>query len=382
MVDSKVSFLASCKLFTGVSRSQLEAIAPFLKEVTVVPGDVLIQEHQQLNDVYIIKEGLLKVTRVDADSKLSHEMMTLGGGDVVGEMALIDGGPRSASVTAETDGLLYCLKKSDLLAVSNQEVVDSENALYALVSANIAKIAIQKVRVSNDIIVSTLAEKLELTKARLSGSFLILNTVILIAVYIIALQLSNYYSEALTSHITYFSQTLALIFGIGVVVIIKNSQYPYAFYGITLNNWKRSITESLLLTVVLMGGVVFYKWLVSAGDFGLFSPLNAQSNIEASIWTQVVYLLFVPVQELVARGILQSMFTELLVSKHRVLLAIILSNILFAITHMHISASFAAIVLVPGLAWGWLYARHRTLIGVMISHLILGFWTLHVLNVF
>jgi hypothetical protein len=38
------------------------------------------------------------------------------------------------------------------------------------------------------------------------------------------------------------------------------------------------------------------------------------------------------------------------------------------------------IVFVPGLFWGWLYARHDTLIGVSLSHLIIGWTAIFFLN--
>jgi hypothetical protein len=54
--------------------------------------------------------------------------------------------------------------------------------------------------------------------------------------------------------------------------------------------------------------------------------------------------------------------------------SIVLSNILFAGGHSHISFGFALSVFVPGIFWGWLFAKQNSLIGVSVSHVLIGVW--------
>lgn len=65
----------------------------------LAPGDVLIKEGDKADFVYFVKKGLLKAFR-GADSL---ELGEIGFGEFVGEMAYINGEPRSASVKAMTD---------------------------------------------------------------------------------------------------------------------------------------------------------------------------------------------------------------------------------------------------------------------------------------
>jgi len=88
--------------------------------------------------------------------------------------------------------------------------------------------------------------------------------------------------------------------------------------------------------------------------------------------TCFAYSVFAPVQEFIARGCFQSSFQNFLVGKYKTLTAIVISNLMFSMTHLHISISFALLAFIPGLFWGWQYARHKTLIGISISHIVIG----------
>ena len=59
----------------------------------------------------------------------------------------------------------------------------------------------------------------------------------------------------------------------------------------------------------------------------------------------------------------------------------LVSNALFSATNVHMmSGLLGVIVFIPGLFWGWLYARQGNLIGVSISHLFVGWTALFFLN--
>ena len=60
------------------------------------PGDVIFAEGDQGNAMYVVRSGEVIIERH------CHLMETLGGGGIFGEMALIDGSPRVATVRAKT----------------------------------------------------------------------------------------------------------------------------------------------------------------------------------------------------------------------------------------------------------------------------------------
>jgi CRP-like cAMP-binding protein len=95
-----VAALQRVRLFADTDRRQAEQIARLLKERHFAKGETVIMEGPGGAAFFIIDSGGAAVS-----SKGVH-LATLGPGDYFGEIALIDGGARSAMVTAATD--LFC----------------------------------------------------------------------------------------------------------------------------------------------------------------------------------------------------------------------------------------------------------------------------------
>jgi CRP/FNR family cyclic AMP-dependent transcriptional regulator len=92
--------LAKVPLFGGLSQTHLRSIAALAEEVRYSPGRMIVRTGSPGAAFYVIVEGTAKVVRGKiASAKGTWE---LGPGDFFGEMALLDGGPRTASVVAET----------------------------------------------------------------------------------------------------------------------------------------------------------------------------------------------------------------------------------------------------------------------------------------
>jgi len=98
-----VGSLQRVELFAGMDRRQSEQIARLLKERRFAKGETVIMEGTGGAAFFIIDSGEAKV------SNKGVTLATLGPGQHFGEVALIDGGPRSATVTAATDLVCYGL---------------------------------------------------------------------------------------------------------------------------------------------------------------------------------------------------------------------------------------------------------------------------------
>lgn len=95
--------LAKVSLFAGADNKELRAISKATTEHTVEAGNVLVRQGELGREAFIIVEGTATVT-VDDDA-----VATLGPGDTIGEMSLLDKGTRSATVTADTPMRLLVL---------------------------------------------------------------------------------------------------------------------------------------------------------------------------------------------------------------------------------------------------------------------------------
>jgi CRP-like cAMP-binding protein len=97
-----VDILGGVPLFANLTKRQLKGAAKVCIEVEYEPGHVVLKELDVGQHLVIITSGTAKVIRG------GRTLATVGPGDVIGEMALIDGEPRSAAVTAdsEVEGIL------------------------------------------------------------------------------------------------------------------------------------------------------------------------------------------------------------------------------------------------------------------------------------
>jgi CRP/FNR family transcriptional regulator, cyclic AMP receptor protein len=98
-----VELLKHVPLFHGLTEKELKTLANNFTERTFTEGQELTHEGSGGVGFFVIETGEARVT-VDG-----QERRTLGPGDYFGEIALIDGGTRSATITATSDGRSYGL---------------------------------------------------------------------------------------------------------------------------------------------------------------------------------------------------------------------------------------------------------------------------------
>lgn len=92
-----LTVLRDVPLFAALSRRQLRAMAAACSTVRRSAGDVLVRELDVAQHLLVVVEGTASVLRH------GRPVATIGPGDTIGEMSLIDGLPRSASVVASED---------------------------------------------------------------------------------------------------------------------------------------------------------------------------------------------------------------------------------------------------------------------------------------
>ena len=95
-------------LFAGVSNAAVERALEQLVEVPMATGDVVIRQGDPADRFYVIESGTVVVTQLDA-AGAPRELRRMGADEVFGELGLLSGALRSATVTAATDGLLLAL---------------------------------------------------------------------------------------------------------------------------------------------------------------------------------------------------------------------------------------------------------------------------------
>ena len=102
--------LGRVPLFRNLSAAQLEDMVGVLQHHHFSPGDVLIRQGEPGYRFYVVSRGKLSVTREDRMG-FQQRLATLGPRDCFGETALLEGGIRTATVAAETEGEVISLNK-------------------------------------------------------------------------------------------------------------------------------------------------------------------------------------------------------------------------------------------------------------------------------
>lgn len=112
-MDPSISLLISeVPIFAALSDEELMVVEKHLTSHEVAAKDVVFKEGSHGNYMCFVVEGELDVIkRVGADKQAT--LVTLGKGQSVGEMAMIDGLIRSATVRAKTDSLIVVMKRGD-----------------------------------------------------------------------------------------------------------------------------------------------------------------------------------------------------------------------------------------------------------------------------
>jgi CRP-like cAMP-binding protein len=114
-MDEKLDLLERVPLFAGMSRDGLVELGRIADEVDVPAGSVLTHEGRHEGYFFVVVTGTVGIERG------GRSINTLGPGDFLGEIALLDGGPRTATATAETACRLLSMRHEafdELLDVS------------------------------------------------------------------------------------------------------------------------------------------------------------------------------------------------------------------------------------------------------------------------
>jgi len=100
-------FLRPIDLFKALTPQQLTDVAEHVKKRHFAAGETIVREGEPGEEFFVISDGEVEVIRAD------HEVARLRPGDFFGEVALISGEPRNATVVAEGEVDTYVLGKTD-----------------------------------------------------------------------------------------------------------------------------------------------------------------------------------------------------------------------------------------------------------------------------
>lgn len=126
--EQYLDHLAAVPLFRGMTNKELRDIAKATVELTIDQGKEFVTQGDVGREAFVIVEGTADVVRN------GQTITQLGPGDCVGELALLDHGPRTASVIATTPLTVLVLGPREFLGVLDEVTTLSHKILAVLAS--------------------------------------------------------------------------------------------------------------------------------------------------------------------------------------------------------------------------------------------------------
>jgi CRP/FNR family cyclic AMP-dependent transcriptional regulator len=109
-----IATLKQIPLFSGLSDQELEHVEASATAKTYGKGTIIINEGDAGSSMFLLMQGKVKVYVSDAVGK-EYVLAVLGPGEYVGELALLDDEPRTASVETEEQSTFLVIQKEDFL---------------------------------------------------------------------------------------------------------------------------------------------------------------------------------------------------------------------------------------------------------------------------
>lgn len=114
MADRKLDLLSGVKMFSSLNKKELGQVAKASDVISVPSGTAVVKEGDIGHEFFLIAKGSAVVRRK------GRKVATLGPGAYFGEMALLDRGPRTATITTDEDSELVVIGQREFLGVLDQ----------------------------------------------------------------------------------------------------------------------------------------------------------------------------------------------------------------------------------------------------------------------
>jgi CRP-like cAMP-binding protein len=127
-VEDKLAILRGVPLFADLDERSLQAVSILAHEAAFKAGDVLMVEGERGDTFYVIVEGTIRIEQGD------RTVRSLTAGGFLGEIALVERGPRTATATCVTDVRLLEVRAHEF-----ERLLDTLPAVHQRIRAAIVR---------------------------------------------------------------------------------------------------------------------------------------------------------------------------------------------------------------------------------------------------
>lgn len=142
-------------LFVELTNAELIKVSNIMQKVSFNEGDIVFKRGDPGKAFFIIREGEVQILAPSPGGEKEGDVVaTLGPGDLFGEMALVEGEPRSATVRTKSDTRLWRIKKEyfeDLMKLEHEMALKIYKRLTVIMSNRLRETT-ERLAIANQII--------------------------------------------------------------------------------------------------------------------------------------------------------------------------------------------------------------------------------------
>ncbi|HZV21257.1 MAG TPA: cyclic nucleotide-binding domain-containing protein [Hyphomicrobiales bacterium] len=370
-------------LFSSLSRQQTRLIQPHIKHKKFRSGRTILEEGaKNPGKIYIVIEGQVALTKQGISpiegQPVGYEIAAVRRGDIFGEVSFVDGKPSSVSFVAATDVTLAIV---DLSAWRRKGRV---RRVRAIVTRKLRRHIAHRAGESATLRMNSLQIENELAAYRSGVGHIVVTALCLLSFYTLAASLLPRFKSIAHANFA-ITPLIIFLFAFTFVPIMATSGFPARFFGLQLVNWKSALALSCRASALFLLALMLTKWLLietlpSFAGLSLFGNADIEVDghsvsFESWYWLALfVYIFLTPMQEFVARSAIQAPLYAFLhgSERKRRWCSILAANLVFTAAHAHISLAFAIAAFIPGILWGWIFAKTNSLFAATMSHILVG----------
>ncbi len=371
-------------MLRGLSAEQLAGLEAVCSDHVFAPGIDILSEGASDPFVHILMDGTAHLSKRSVDGT-SMQMGSFGSGDVVGELKLVHPSSSSASVIASSEVRTVAI---DIAAFEQSTTL---TAARATVIANVGAVLAERLRATTTQTADALKRELDESRRREHAGRFSVAVCAGLAIYQLATAALLAVPQANLPAAGIMSLTFLVLAIPPTITALKASPFPLESYGLTLRDGSRVVGQALLWTLpVLLLMVGFKMWGMTAlsvmAAHKLFDPAATFSDgvfdLKLYVLYLLIYLIHTPLQEYVARAVFQGTLQHFIPNRRGGInwAAILISNLVFAAVHSLYGIIFCIGAFLPGLFWGWLFARQKSVLGAIASHIAIGVMGLFILG--
>jgi len=151
MEKNTITLLQDMPIFGGLTEASLLCLLETARRNRYAVDEFLFRQGDPTGNVYVLTEGRVVVRKEAVDAEF--HVCELGTGDCIGELSLIDPGPRTASVFAREECRAICLEPNDFYRLRHQDLPQ-----YTLLQLNIAREVCRRFRATEERLCNILAD--------------------------------------------------------------------------------------------------------------------------------------------------------------------------------------------------------------------------------